>query len=141
MQQHHQTVLNIIKNISLKTSIAVAVGTAVALAYTLFKTGESSWWSIPAGVLFGGVLGLLNFRWLAFAVERKLMKKFIPPAPQNPLLMLLNGIKLAAIFIVLFVVMKWQLVNIFGMIIGLSLCFCAIIWEGLMWIPQARSKE
>jgi len=141
MQQHHQTVLNIIKNISIKTSIAVAAGTAVATAYTLLKTGESSWWSIPAGVLFGGVLGLLNFRWLAFAVERKLMKKILPPAPQNHFVMILNGTKLAAIFIVLFVVMKWQLVNIFGMIIGLSLCFCAIIWEGLMWIPQARNKE
>jgi len=35
------------------------------------------------------------------------------------------------IFIVLFIVIKWRLLDVFALLIGLSLCFLAIIWEGV----------
>lgn len=40
-------------------------------------------------------------------------------------------LKLTAIFVILFIVIKWQLLNVFGLVGGLSLCFLAILWQGL----------
>ena len=129
-QSRHQIVLSIIKSVTQKTALAVGIGVAAVLVYTVTQQ-KGQWWFMPGGVLFGGALGLLNFRWLAFAIERKLLKRIQPAGPSNPAIIILNVLKLAAIFIVLFVVIKWQMVNIFGLVVGLSLCFLAIVWEGL----------
>jgi hypothetical protein len=130
----HQTVLSVIKSVTIKSSLTVSIAACAALIYLLIKNISESWWFMPGSILFGGGLGLLNFRWLAFAVERKLSKRITPSGSSNPAIMIMNGFKLSAIFIVLFVVIKWQLLNIFGLVIGLSLCFLAVIWDGLTLI-------
>lgn len=140
IQARHEIVLSIIKSMTTKTALLVGIGVIAALAYTLTRS-SGQWWSIPSGLLFGGSLGLLNFRWLAFAVERKLAKRIQSAGPANPALVLLNLLKLSAIFIVLFVVIKWQLVNIFGLVIGLTLSFLAVIWEGLTIISRMHQEE
>jgi hypothetical protein len=130
----HQTVLSVIKSVTIKSSLTVGIAACAALIYLLIKNIGDNWWFMPASILFGGGIGLLNFRWLALAVERKLSKRIIPKGSANTAAIIINGLKLAAIFIVLFVVIKWQMVHIFGLVIGLSLCFLAVIWEGLMLI-------
>lgn len=125
---------------SIKTALLIGIGLVGALAYTITRQ-HVPWWSIPSGLLFGGALGLLNFRWLAFAVERKLAKRIQPSGPANPAIALLNLLKLAMIFVVLFVVIKWQLINIFGLVIGLTLSFLAVIWEGLTIISRMHQEE
>ena len=140
LQARQEVVLSIIKSMTIKTALLVGIGVIAAFAYTLTHQ-NGSWWSMPASLFFGGALGLLNFRWLAFAVERKLAKRIQTAGPANPALVLLNLLKLSAIFIVLFVVIKWQLVNIFGLVIGLTLSFLAVIWEGLTIISRMHQDE
>jgi hypothetical protein len=41
----------------------------------------------------------------------------------------------------LFIVIKWHLVHVFGLVIGLSLCFLAIIWEGAHMMQQTLKSE
>jgi hypothetical protein len=140
IQTLHQTVLTITRSVTRKGALMAGVAAGAALIYLLLTNIGANCWFMPASIMFGGALGLLNFRWLAFAVERKLIKRIVPSVPANPAKMLLNGMKLMAVFIVLFVVIKWQMVHIFGMVIGLSLSFLAIIWEGLMMLNDAQNR-
>jgi hypothetical protein len=87
-------------------------------------------WTIPAGVLIGGALGVLNFRWLAFAVERVYLRQGTSSLLANIAAAAINFLKLSVIFIVLFVVIKNQWVHLAGLVLGLTFCFGAILWQG-----------
>lgn len=139
-QAKHEIVLSIIKNVMLKTSLLMGMGAVGAAVYGLFAW-KPAWWSIGVAILFGASLGFLNFRWMAFAIERTLLKRVQHVEPLSPVEQLLNVLKLAAIFIVLFVVMKWQIIHAFGLVIGLSLCFLAIIWEGLTVMARVYREK
>jgi hypothetical protein len=54
---------------------------------------------------------------------------------------IINILKLAAIFIVLFVVIRWQVLNVFGLVGGLSLCFLAILWQGLTLMKNVSAPD
>ncbi|HUI67682.1 MAG TPA: ATP synthase subunit I [Nitrospirota bacterium] len=125
-----QTVDAIIKGVALKTALLVSIAAGGVLIFSIFQETGQRWWFLPASVLFGGVLGLLNFRWLAIAVERVYVRKGAVPAVSNIAASLINMLKLSLIFIILFIVIKWQVLHVFGLVGGLSLCFLAIIWEG-----------
>ena len=125
-----QTVDAIIKRVAVKTALLVSIAAAGVLIFSMFQETGHRWWFLPASVLFGGVLGLLNFRWLAIAVERVYLKKGAVPAVSNIAASLISILKLSLIFIILFIVIKWQVLHVFGLVGGLSLCFLAIIWEG-----------
>jgi hypothetical protein len=140
MEALHQTGLDVIKRVTRKGALIVSIAAGTALIYLMGKNIGERWWFMPASILFGGALGLLNFRWLALAVERKLLKRIAPPGSSSSASMIINSLKLVTIFIVLFVVIKWQLVHIFGMIIGLSLSFLAVIWEGLALISHTQKR-
>ncbi|HTP04562.1 MAG TPA: ATP synthase subunit I [Nitrospirota bacterium] len=125
-----QTVGAIIKRVAVKTALLVSIAAAGVLIFSMFQETGHRWWFLPASVLFGGVLGLLNFRWLAIAVERVYLRKGAVPAVSNIAASLISILKLSLIFIILFIVIKWQVLHVFGLVGGLSLCFLAIIWEG-----------
>ena len=125
-----QAVGAIIKGVALKTALLVSIAAAGVLIFSIFQETGQHWWFIPASVLFGGVLGLLNFRWLAIAVERVSVRKGAVPAVSNIAASLINILKLSLIFIILYIVIKWQVLHVFGLVGGLSLCFLAIVWEG-----------
>ncbi len=125
-----RTGAEIVLRVARKTALLVGAGAAAAFAFHAVLQPSAPWWSLPAGVLFGGVLGLLNFRWLAVAVERVYLKQGATPAGANMAGVIINVLKLSVIFIVLFVVIKERLLDVFALLAGLSLCFLAIIWEG-----------
>lgn len=135
-----QTGTEIVTRVARKTAILVAVGAAAALIVHSVARPAQSWWFLPASVIFGGVLGLLNFRWLAIAVERVYLRKGATPAGANIAGAILNVLKLSIIFIVLFVVIKWQLFHVFALLIGLSLCFLAILWEGVTVMNRVKGR-
>jgi hypothetical protein len=87
-------------------------------------------WSVAAGVLVGGGLGVLNFRWLAYAVERVYLRQGTSGLLANIAAAVVNVLKLSAIFVVLFVVIKNQWVHLVGLVLGLTCCFGAILWQG-----------
>jgi uncharacterized membrane protein len=76
------------------------------------------------------VLGVLNFRWLAIAVQRVYLRDGATPGTSNLAAAIISILKLSIIFIILFIVIKWQLLHVFGLVAGLTLCFFAIIWQG-----------
>ena len=49
---------------------------------------------------------------------------------------IISILKLSLIFIILFIVIKWQLLHVFGLVAGLSLCFLAILWQGATMMKQ-----
>jgi hypothetical protein len=126
-----QEVERIVKRTSLRTALFTAVLAAAAFAFpSIYKPGPEGRWFVPAGILAGGALGLMNFRWLAAAVERVYLRKGTTPRLASVAAFFVSGLRLSIIFVILFVVIKWRLLDIFSLVAGLSSCFLAIMWEG-----------
>ena len=113
-----------------KTAVLTGFGTIAAVAVQMTAWPGLSPWTIPAGVLVGGALGVLNFRWLAYAVERVYLRQGTSSLLASIAAAAMNVLKLSAIFIVLFVVIKNQWVHLAGLVLGLTFCFGAILWQG-----------
>ena len=141
VRMQNQTVASIVNGVAAKTALLVAMGAVLFLCYTYFVGSSRSWWYVSASAFCGGLLGLLNFRWLAIAVERVYLRQGATPGLSNLAAAIISVLKLSVIFIVLFVVIKWQLLHVFGMIAGLSLSFLAIIWEGATLSRQHLVKS
>ncbi|MFA5073675.1 MAG: ATP synthase subunit I [Nitrospirota bacterium] len=135
----HAIVTSLIKHVMVKTAVLASCAAVIMLVYFLIKKADVLWWRVPVGILFGAALGITNFRWLAFAIERTVYKQMKIAAPVNPVMTALNALKLIAIFIVLFVIIKYQVLNVFALLFGLSFCFLAMIWEGLAYLKDSRN--
>ncbi len=131
-----QAVASIIKGVAKKTALIVSVATMAVLVYVVVLGKDQRWWFLPASVLFGGALGLLNFRWLAISVQRVYLRQGATAVGSNLAAVIISLLKLLLIFIILFIVIKWQLLQVFGLVGGLSLCFLAILWEGATMMKQ-----
>jgi len=131
-----QSVDAILRGVARKTALIVSLASACTLIFTLTRESAQPWWFLPASIVFGGILGLLNFRWLAIAVQRVYLRKGATPVSSNLAAVVISILKLSLIFIILFIVIKWQLLQVFGLVGGLSLCFLAILWEGATLMKQ-----
>ena len=132
----NQAVAAILKGVARKTVLVVSVVSTAVLVYGIVQGKEPRWWFLPASVLFGGAVGLLNFRWLAISVQRVYLRQGATPVGSNLAAVIISLLKLSLIFIILFIVIKWQLLQVFGLVGGLSLCFLAILWEGAVMMKQ-----
>ncbi len=113
-----------------KTAVLTGIGIIAAVAVQMTAWPGLSPWTVPAGVLVGGSLGVLNFRWLAYAVERVYLREGTSSVLANIAAVVVTFLKLSAIFVVLFVVIKNQWVHLVGLVLGLTFCFGAILWQG-----------
>jgi hypothetical protein len=136
-----QAVSDIVRGVVKKTLMLTAGAIAGVLMYSALVAADRRWWLVPASILFGAALGLVNFQWLAVAVERIYLRKGATPGVSNLAAAIINILKLAAIFVVLFIVIKWQILNVFGLVGGLSLCFLAILWQGLKLIKNVTAQD
>jgi hypothetical protein len=140
-QIRQQAVDAILKGVARKTAIIVFVASACTVILALIRKTAQPWWFLPASVLFGGILGLLNFRWIAIAVQRVYLRKGATPVSSNLAAVIISMLKLSLIFIILFIVIKWQLLQVFGLVGGLSLSFLAILWEGATMMKQTLNTS
>jgi hypothetical protein len=124
-----------------KTVVLAGIGIVVAVAVQMTAWPGYPLWSVPAGVVFGAALGLVNFRWLAYAVERVYLRQGTTGALANVAAAAVNVLKLSAIFIVLFVVIKNQWVHLAGLVIGLTLSFGAIVWQGYGLLAGLKEQK
>lgn len=120
----------IVAGVVKKAALLTIIGTVAAAALQMTIWPGMSSWLAPAGVLFGGLVGVLNFRWLAYAVERVYLRKGASGLLANVAAAVINVLKLSVIFVVLFVVIRNQWVHIVGLVAGLTCCFLAILWQG-----------
>jgi hypothetical protein len=133
-----EAVAAIIKGVTRKTAIIVSI--AVLFVLVNGNTGQQPWWLMPASILFGGALGLLNFRFLASTVEQVYLRKGVPAGLSKFAAMIISMLKLSAIFAVLFIVVKFQVLHILGTVAGFSLCFLAILWEGVLLVKNTSNE-
>ena len=138
-QLRKQAVDAIIKGVAMKTALIVSIASAGVVVFSMVRKTGQPWWFLPVSVLFGGALGLLNFRWLAISVQRVYLRQGATPAGSNFAAVIISLLKLSLIFIILYIVIRWQLLHVFGLVGGLSLCFLAILWEGSTMMRQASS--
>ncbi len=136
-----QAVGDIVQRVVKKTLMLTVVAIAGVFIFNVLVAADRQWWLLPASILFGAALGLVNFQWLAVAVERIYLRKGATPGVSNIAAAIINILKLAAIFVVLFIVIKWQLLNVFGLVGGLSLCFLAILWQGLTLMKNVSAHD
>ncbi len=136
-----QAVGDIVLGVVKKTLLLTAAAIAGVFIFSVLVAADRQWWLVPASILFGAALGLVNFRWLAVAVERIYLRKGATPGLSTIAAAIINILKLAAIFVVLFIVIKWRVLNVFGLVGGLSLCFFAILWQGLMLMKNVSAHE
>jgi hypothetical protein len=131
----------IIRQVVKKTALLAALAVAGAIVLGIAQGPGQRWWFLPGGILFGAALGLINFRWLAMSVERFYVRKDVSPVAAKVIGAVISFLKLSAIFIVLFIVIKWELLHLVGLVGGLSLSFVAIIWEGLTMMARGRNED
>ena len=134
-----QAVAAVLRGVAKKAGMIVSAAAAGVLLFTLLRGDR--WWFLPLSVLSGGVLGLLNFRWLALAVQRVYLRQGARAGASNLAAVIISILKLSVIFIILFIVIKWQLLDVFGLVAGLSLCFLAIIWEGAVTMKDTLKHD
>ena len=125
-----QSARAVVLGVTKKTAVLSAVGALAAAGLQSVLWPSLTFWTVPAGVLFGGFLGAVNFRWLALAVERVYLRQGTTSVLSNIAAAVINVLKLSVIFVVLFIVIKKELMNVFGLVGGLSLCFLAVLWQG-----------
>lgn len=130
-RSQHATATAIVRRMAVKTGALIALA-ALGVAAFSSTGGSEVWWFIPASILFGGAMGVLNFHWLAQTVERIYIRPGMARSAAQIAGMVLTALKLSAIFLLLFIVIKWQLLHLFGLVAGLSLSFVAILWEGFL---------
>ena len=136
-----ETANAIVKSVVKKTGLLVVLALAGSLLLVNTLGSGQRWWFLPGGILFGAVLGLINFRWLAMSVERIYVRKDASPVAMKVVGAVISLLKLSVVFIILFVMIKWNVLNILGIVAGLSLCFLAIIWEGLTVMARGRRED
>lgn len=91
----------------------------------------ADWKILPFSILFGGALGLLNLRGLAWGVRGLLGE---PKA--NVKMLFFSQFRLVMVFVILALFLYLRLVNPFGILAGFTVVFILVIMEGL-----AHSKK
>src|SRR3990170_4288871 len=95
----------IIKGVAKKSASPAASALPAVIAIGLLQgQGEGRPWFLAASVLFGGALGLVNFRWLAMAIQQLYHGKGAAPTVSNIFPTIVSVLKLSVIFIVLFLI-------------------------------------
>jgi hypothetical protein len=86
---------------------------------------------IPASVLIGGVLGILNLRGLVWGIE-----SLLGAQKANVTLLLLNILRLLILFSIITILVAFRLVHLFGLLLGMTVVFLILIKEGLKMARQ-----
>jgi hypothetical protein len=112
--------MDLIKRIY-KSSVFVLIPLAAASAFI-------EWKKLPLSIITGGVLGLLNVRALAWSVRGLLGSQ-----KATGRMIIFSMLRLLMLFIILSSLIYLGLVNVFGILAGLTAVFALIIIEGLRY--------
>lgn len=95
-------------------------------------------WPLTGGVIAGGLLSIVNFSLL----KRVLTRQFRPGGrPSMSGILIRYYLRFAATAVIVFLLMKFRLVNGLGLLIGFSVIVINLTMTGLMLFRRARLKE
>lgn len=83
-------------------------------------------WRLPTGIMAGGVLGILNLRGLARNVEA-----FIGSEKTTAKIIFSSMARLFSLFVIIFAIVYFKIVNVFGLLFGFTVVFIFILIEGM----------
>ncbi|MFN3479649.1 MAG: hypothetical protein ACK415_04605 [Thermodesulfovibrionales bacterium] len=81
---------------------------------------------IPHSIIIGGLLGLANLRGLVWGIETLLGTQ-----RANTRLVYLSLIRLGILFAIIITLAAMKLINLIGLVTGLTIVFLVMIFEGL----------
>jgi len=86
---------------------------------------------IPASILIGSILGIFNLKGLAWGIE-----SLLGTHKANVTLLILNVLRLLILFIIITILVAFRLVNLLGLMLGMTVVLFILIKEGLKMARQ-----
>jgi len=126
--------INLIKKIH-RQALLFLIVTATVTTIIVAATGVADWRKFPHSVLIGGLLGLANFKGLAWG-----LKDFAVLQRPSGKLIFWSMVRFFILAFILVVLALLQLINFVGILIGLTVVFGLILKEGLREVKQAAEK-
>ena len=126
--------INLIKRIHRQALIYLII-TAVVTTIIVAVTAVADWRKFPHSVLIGGLLGLANFKGLAWG-----LKDFAELQRPSGKLIFWSMVRFFILALILVVLALLKLINFVGILIGLTVVFGLILKEGMREVKQASEK-
>jgi hypothetical protein len=86
---------------------------------------------IPASILIGGVLAILNLKGLVWGIE-----SLLGAYKANVTLLVLNILRLLILFSIITILVAFRLAHLVGLLVGMTVVFFILIKEGLKMARQ-----
>ncbi len=86
---------------------------------------------IPASILIGSILGIFNLKGLAWGIE-----SLLGTHKANVTLLILNILRLLILFVIITILVAFRLVNLLGLMLGMTVVLFILIKEGLKMARQ-----
>ncbi len=119
--------MELIKKIYRKSIIAL-IPLAILSAFI-------EWKKLPISIIIGGLLGLANIKGLAWGVEG-----FFGQNKAGGPMVLFSMIRLTLLIIIIAILLYLKLVNIIGVLIGLTVIFTVLMIEGVKYARNLPDK-
>jgi hypothetical protein len=103
---------------------------AILLIPVALLSAFIEWKKLPLSILLGGIVGLANFKGLHWGVTGLMNLEAAGGARGK--LVLFSLFRLLFIFLILGILVYLKLVNIFGVLTGLTVVFLLVMKEGFM---------
>jgi hypothetical protein len=110
--------MEILKGV-IQKSIIILLPSAILSAFL-------EWKKLPFSIIVGGILGILNLRGLVRGVEG-----FIGSKGLTFKILFFSMIRLSILFTMILVLLWLRVVNVLGLLFGLTIVFILILIEGL----------
>jgi hypothetical protein len=126
--------INLIKRIHRQALIFLIIAAAIS-TIIVAVSGVADWRKFPHSVLIGGILGLANFKGLAWG-----LKDFAELQRPSGKLIFWSMVRFFILALILVVLALLKLINFVGILIGLTVVFALILREGMREVKQAAEK-
>ena len=127
--------INLIKRLHRQALIFLIIAAALTTVIAVM-TGVADWRKMPHSVLIGGLLGLANFKGLAWG-----LKDFAVLHRPSGKLIFWSMVRFFILAAILVALALMHLINFVGILIGLTVVFALILKEGLREFRQASTTR
>lgn len=107
----------------------------VAAPAALFA-GFMRWEKLPVSILAGTLFGILNLKGLVMSVHRGMGTNGL-----RPRIVMLSMVRLLLLFAAVFLLLRYELANVFGLLFGFTVVFIFIILEGFTLSKRGQQWE